>query len=192
MVAFCSTCQETVSLFTVVKNYDEYGKCVQRIVWDLRRVNLRFLPAPWGPLGSPAAISNLDASILREGRHWLEPFSGDVPCWFYSILGCEALFEFFVVAGISAMEMVEYLKSRGVTVEPSLYEGKPYVCIRVLLMCWSWVPWFANTLLVSLLDSLQLLDPQSRAVDGLPTRCLSVERPVHWMFLDDFEVLALM
>ena len=32
MVAFCSTVQETVSLFTVVKNYDENGVCVQRIV----------------------------------------------------------------------------------------------------------------------------------------------------------------
>ena len=61
VVAFCSTCQETVSLFTVVKKYDENGACIQRIVWDLRRVNLRFLPAPWGPLGSPSAISKLDA-----------------------------------------------------------------------------------------------------------------------------------
>ena len=52
MVAFCSTVQKTVSLFTVVKKYDENGVCVQRIVWDLRLVisdSFQHLGGPWGP-----------------------------------------------------------------------------------------------------------------------------------------------
>ena len=66
MIGFCATCTEAVRLSTVVKNYTEEGELVQRIVWDLRRTNCRFLSPPWGPLGSPAGIAALDLWAARQ------------------------------------------------------------------------------------------------------------------------------
>ena len=55
MIGLTDDFQEAVSLFTVVKGYDEQNRRALRPVWDERRAHLRWRAPPWVPLGSPAA-----------------------------------------------------------------------------------------------------------------------------------------
>eukprot|EP00959_Pyramimonas_sp_CCMP1952_P356322 7462168-Pyramimonas_sp.AAC.1 len=50
-----------------------------RLVWDCRRLNLRFRRPPWTGLGSPSALAAVDLSgEVLQGQQLLS-FSGGIP-----------------------------------------------------------------------------------------------------------------
>ena len=81
MIGFTDDFQEAVSLFTVVKGYDEQNRRALRPVCDERRANLKWKAPPWVPLGSPAAWTYLDLSDLGPGAR-LFSATGDMPSFF--------------------------------------------------------------------------------------------------------------
>ena len=84
MLSTCPTMKEEVSVFTVLKKF-ENGTRSSRLVWDLRRANLRWKAPPWVPLGSPISMACLDlAEDLLQGRV-LSSCQGDLPDFFYTL-----------------------------------------------------------------------------------------------------------
>ena len=67
ILGFTNLVKETLCLFGVVKKYEDTGARVLRPVWDERRANLRWLPPPFVPLGSPTSFAHLDLSDLDSG-----------------------------------------------------------------------------------------------------------------------------
>ena len=67
-LGFTTHVVDTLSLFGVIKKYDENGVRSIRPVWDERRPNLRWEAPPFVPLGSPMCFCHLDLSDLRRDQ----------------------------------------------------------------------------------------------------------------------------
>ena len=105
MLGMTSTCVETVSVFFVFKKVLESGAWSLRPVWDLRGVNQHFSVPPKFALGAMAAWSDVELSPeVRAGRV-LWSTRGDVPEFFHRCLTEEELWPYFVLPGISAMDL---------------------------------------------------------------------------------------
>ena len=83
MIGFISVVRETISFFTVVKKLRPHGTVEQRLVWDLRRSNLRWKRPGRAALGSAIAFSLLELETPEEGTQY-RAFSGDVPEYYYT------------------------------------------------------------------------------------------------------------
>ena len=64
--------------------------------------------------------------------------------------------------------------------------------LAVLFMGWDWAPFIAHTLMLDLVE--HALSPWStrRVEDGLPVLQPLPQKPVHWGYMDDYGVLALL
>lgn len=142
-----------VDCFTVMKETEP--SVTQRIVFDLRRVNMLFRKPPRTTLGSGDAISRLDLceSDHEEGNEFAA-FVGDIPSFFYRLedeslaplfrFNCD--FDAFLVAGVK-----EGLFSDAQAKE-WICEGCDSLGFTVVLMGWSWAVHFAQSTLEKLLE----------------------------------------
>ena len=94
MLRFCAQCLSAVTMFTVVKGYDEQGNRTLRPVWDQRGPNLMWRKPPWCSMGSPGCFSTLDLSHLGPGSG-LGSHVGDLPNFFYGLMLPPHLWPFF-------------------------------------------------------------------------------------------------
>ena len=155
MLTYVMCVKEEVSLFSVVKGEAENGEIISRLVWDCRKMNLRFRDPPWVPLGSPAALGlvELDEATLR-GRH-LGSFQGDVPDWFYILESEEELWPWFCLLGVEPQALYEYAKSRGIEIPPPP-EGAQGVAAKVLPMGFMWAVFLAHSTLADIFNEAEL------------------------------------
>eukprot|EP00959_Pyramimonas_sp_CCMP1952_P415687 8709802-Pyramimonas_sp.AAC.1 len=82
MLQYVDEVREKLSVFTGVKKVEGTGsdrKVTPRLVWDARRVNLHFQTPPWAPLGSPAALAEIDLGPGVLGEKQFLTFQGDLP-----------------------------------------------------------------------------------------------------------------
>ena len=117
MLRYVVHVEEKVGVFTVIKKVEESKaetRVWTRLVWDCRRVNLKFKKAPWVPLGSPAGLGLLELSpdMLRERT--IGTYQGDVPDMFFRIGIPKELAAWFVLPDLEPLELVKFARSRGV------------------------------------------------------------------------------
>ena len=182
MLGAAEKCEETLALFAVIKKDPPPGEAQSRstrIVWDLRRTNLRFHQPPKMPLGSAASLSFLDLS-----PEWLGSdaravsFTGDLPDWFCRILPPPALSKFFVFQGWTWERLRPLLAAEGRCVqEVSDFHG--HVCLAVLPMGWSWALFCAHVLTLDVVEKALEGSGSQRLVDGQPTPHIQEHSPVH-------------
>ncbi|CAK0891512.1 unnamed protein product, partial [Prorocentrum cordatum] len=113
--------REKLSVFTVVKKVEGTGsdkKVTSRLVWDARRVNLHFQTPPRVPLGSPAALAEIDLGPDVLGEKQFLTFPGDVPVMFYRLKNLPELYSYFVSDGVDPAELWEFARGRGVDLPP--------------------------------------------------------------------------
>lgn len=187
MIACCDDYEEKVDVFTVVKSDDLEKGRKSRIVWDERRTNLRFHAPPKMPLGSSASLSHVDLSVQALGPDFRAvSVTGDLPDWFYRVELPNSLRKFFIFEGVSPAKLERRLKDAG-------YHGfeatGEYLCLKVLPMGWSWAPFIAHMLTLSLVETGLEGARSSRLVDGQPTPALTSYTPIHWSYLDDYGVM---
>lgn len=193
MVTYCQSCEEEISLFTVVKktvvNAEGVRERRSRLVWDERKPNERFHRPPRIPLGSPASFSNWDLAESSFGRgKRVVSFTADLPDWFYRVALPERMLPFFVFGGVTVPIFTQFMQARGTPVSPPPHAQ--YVCLRVPPMGWSWAPFIAHTLMLELFEqSIHPIDNE-RVEDGMPVAQPRVGRPAHWGYMDDFGALG--
>ena len=189
MLSTCSTCCEEVKVFTVLKKY-ENGIRSSRLVWDLRRANLRWRTPPWVPLGSPISIGCLDlAEDLLEGRT-LSSCQGDLPDFFYTLLLPNEMWPYFVFSGTSPQELKEYAHQQGV--EIPIDAAHAHLCLIVLPMGWAWAVFLAHSALQSIFQKgIADIDPRGQLIDGMPTPQFNCFSKLFWLYIDDFAVTQL-
>ena len=184
---FTSECVETLSLFGVVKKYDEEGRCSIRPVWDERRANHRWLPPPFVPLGSPMCFCHLDLSDLKKDEAIFH-VAADIPDIFTRLRTRQCAWPYFVIKGIHPKEFADYLEEKGL--KATVPKGARYVAVSVLVMGWSWAPFLAHSALLALLDVAHGKDAALRRfVYGSPVPQFSAdnhEDQVTWGYIDDF------
>lgn len=151
MLGGCAVAESFVSMFTVVKGYNERKERSPRPVWDERGPNLLWRTPPWCSMGSPGCFACIDLSQLEPGMG-LGSHVGDLPNYFYTLRLPRTVWAWFVIAGVSRAEFEAYAKSQGVTVN---LEGQGQcLCVIVIMMGWSWAPFLAQTCLGALLDAI--------------------------------------
>ena len=140
-------CPVGVDMFTVHKKTKD-GVDLQRLIFDLRRVNLFFVP-PWPcAMGSLSAMSGLDLSDRNLGRagedssradeedDWeLVGLVGDVPDFFYRVLIPEGMTGWFWLKDVDPRELYGALLRDGIEA-PELLSANA-VGVQVLPMGWS-------------------------------------------------------
>eukprot|EP00959_Pyramimonas_sp_CCMP1952_P249456 5214456-Pyramimonas_sp.AAC.1 len=119
MLACTEEVKEKVGIFTVVKSMVEGspGKVEKsRLVWDCRRLNLRFRKPPWTGLGSPSALASLDLSqeVLKDQE--LMSLSGDIPDRLSRLRWPKELAEHCALELLSASELRERAMGQGAKV----------------------------------------------------------------------------
>ena len=192
------TCPVGVDVFTVHKKTKD-GVDLQRLIFDLRRVNL-FFAKPWPcAMGSLSAMCGLDLSDRNLGRsaeqssrpdgdaEWeLVGLVGDVPDFFYRVLIPEEMTGWFWLQDVDPVELYEALLLEGIKAEELL--GAEAVGVPVLCMGWSWAPWFAQELLQEvLMKGVPEFEPDGAMRHKHPPPDISPEHPVaHLEYIDDF------
>ena len=192
------TCPVGVDVFTVHKKTKD-GVDLQRLIFDLRRVNL-FFEKPWPcAMGSLSAMSGLDLSDRNLGRsaeqssrpdgdaEWeLVGLVGDVPDFFYRVLIPEEMTGWFWLQDVDPVELYEALLLEGIKAEELLVAEA--VGVQVLCMGWSWAPWFAQELLQEvLMKGVPEFEPDGAMRHKHPPPGISPEHPVaHLEYIDDF------
>ena len=192
------TCPVGVDVFTVHKKTKD-GVDLQRLIFDLRRVNL-FFEKPWPcAMGSLSAMSGLDLSDRNLGRsaeqssrpdgdaEWeLVGLVGDVPDFFYRVLIPEEMTGWFWLQDVDPVELYEALLLEGIKAEELLVAEA--VGVQVLCMGWSWAPWFAQELLQEvLMKGVPEFEPDGAMRHKHPPPDISPEHPVaHLEYIDDF------
>ena len=199
------TCPVGVDVFTVHKKTKD-GIDLQRLIFDLRRVNL-FFERPWPcALGSLSALCGLDLSdrVVSGGaacrdadgaeQYELMGLVGDVPDFFYRCLIPSELSGYFWLLDVDPKELYDYLKAQGVTgAEVELLLESEAVGMRVLPMGWSWAPWFAQELLQKVLSQgVPDFHADGAMRHGHPPPAISVAQPIaHMEYMDDFGAIVL-
>ena len=197
------TCPVGVDVFTVHKKTKD-GVDLQRLIFDLRRVNL-FFEKPWPcAMGSLSAMSGLDLSDRNLGRsaeqssrpdgdaEWeLVGLVGDVPDFFYRVLIPEEMTGWFWLQDVDPVELYEALLLEGIKAEELL--GAEAVGVSVLCMGWSWAPWFAQELLQEvLMKGVPEFEPDGAMRHKHPPPDISPEHPVaHLEYIDDFGAVVM-
>lgn len=171
MLCFIPIIREAVTLFTVVKKVGPDGSVSQRLVWGLRKSNVRWKRPRRAALGSPIAFSFLEMEEPAVGVQYTAS-SGDVPEYYDT---CEIEEEF-----VSHMKM-EY--NEDIDIPP----GCNFLGIRVLGMGWSWACVLAQLLLEAVTESAPRILRAFRVSDIMKTPYLEQEGEVcHWGFIDDY------
>ena len=141
MLSTCQMMKEEVSVFTVLKKF-ENGTRSSRLVWDLRRANLRWKAPPWVPLGSPISMACFDLAEDLLQRRVLSSCQGDLPDFFYTLELPPGMGEWLVFDGVTTEELVNYAKAMDVLLGiPS--DDKHLQ--KVLAMGWSWAVFLAHS-----------------------------------------------
>ena len=199
------TCPVGVDVFTVHKKTKD-GIDLQRLIFDLRRVNL-FFERPWAcALGSLSALCGLDLSdrVISGGvegkdtdsahQYELVGIVGDVPDFFYRCLIPSELSGYFWLLDVDPKELYAFLKAQGVTGEEvELLLESEAVGMKVLPMGWTWAPWFAQELLQEVLaQGVPAFQADGAMRHGHPPPAISVEQPIaHMEYMDDFGAVVL-
>ena len=195
MLAFTDSRASDVALFTVVKKMvpssDGTWTTSSRLVWDERRTNELFNRPPRLPLGSASSFSHWDLASQAVGEESAHAsLTGDLPDWFYRVQLPEVLRPYFVFSEVSITDFIAHMAMQGVQIAPPV--GARFLSLGVLPMGWNWAPFIAHTLMLDLVE-LALAPWQTRRVeDGLPVPQPLPGRPVHWGYMDDYGVLALL
>ena len=109
MLSTCEEMKSSVCAFGVVKGYTEKQELRIRAVWDQRQGNYLWQEPPFIPLGSPAALCNVDLSELEEGKEVWSAV-GDLPDWFYRLEIPADMHPWFVLKGITVSELKAHMK----------------------------------------------------------------------------------
>ena len=183
---FTETCVETLSLFGVVKKYDDEGRRSIRPVWDERKANHRWAPPPFVPLGSPMCFCHLDLSDL-EADDTIYHVAADIPDMFTRLRTPPQAWPYFVLSGVLVDDFVAFMKEKGEHV--SVMPGCRFAAVSVLVMGWSWAPFLAHSALIALLDLAHGKDgEQHRMVYGHPVPQFDKtfrELILSWGYIDD-------
>ena len=159
-----------------------------RLVWDARRANELFNRPPRLPLGSASSsFSHWDLAsqvVGEESSH--ASLTGDLPDWFYRVVLPEVLRPYFVFPKRRSSTW----PLRGVEINPPT--GATHLSLAVLPMGWNWAPFIAHTLVLDLVEHALSSWGTRRVEDGLPVPQLLPQKPVHWGYMDDYGVLALL
>lgn len=184
-LGFTSRREEEVSLFGVIKKYGEEGNRVVRTVWDQRRGNLKWLPPPFAPLGSPTALCHLDLSDVPASAT-LYQVAADIPDMFTRLGIPPHAWPYFVLRDVDVRELAALLESRGRSCP--LRESDRHARLKVLVMGWSWAPFLAHNSLLALLDQAHGPTAElSRMVYGAPTPELTTDEDiVSWAYIDEY------
>ena len=143
---------------------DSVSVDLQRLIFDLRRVNLFFKSPPICAIGSLSAFAGVDLSDREIDRisRALKPASevsvpdpeivgivGDVPDMYYRILNPNEMAGYFWIEGLSPIDLYHALAAEGIFV-PELLQVEA-VGVRCVCMGWSWAPWLSQNLLETIL-----------------------------------------
>lgn len=140
MIRFCGSAKAFVSMFTVVKQLvrsgaGRVGVGTQRLIFDGRRFNLWWrTPRAMRPV-SPCQFGYVEVGAESRGSRRLVGFQGDVLCFYYSLLLPAWMWAYFIVASVTAEEMVAHL-FRHYGIRGSLGEDEVFVAICVARRCW--------------------------------------------------------
>ena len=177
---------EPVFFFCVVKKVLDDGTVILRLVWDLRRSNLRWRKPMRAAMGSPIAFSFLELSGETVGGRPVWGFDGDVPDLYYCCGIHPDLSPYFGIPDISWDELREALVEAGI--DPSCVEGEgDEIGMAVLGMGWSWACVLAECELEDTFDSeeIPMAVPAGRVSDVLPTPTFEVGLSfLFWTFID--------
>ena len=154
------------------------------MVWDARRVNLHFKDPPWVPLGSPAALAEIDLGPDILGDQQFLTFQGDVPVMFYRLQNIPELYSYFVLDGVDPCSLWEFAQQRGVSL-PRPPEGAVGVACTVVPMGWSWAVFLAHTALMDCFDDLES-DGAGRVEHGSPVPSLADHQLLYCLYIDDY------
>ena len=102
---------------------------------------------PWVPLGSPAALAEIDLGPDILGDQQFLTFQGDVAVMFYRLQNIPELYSYFVLDGVDPCSLWEFAQQRGVSL-PRPPEGAVGVACTVVPMGWSWAVFLARTALM--------------------------------------------
>ena len=188
MIIFVGTVKEFVSFFTVLKKDGPEGR-KSRLVWDLRKGNLRWRRPPRAALASPLAFSYIE--LPDTGVESYVGFSGDLPDFYYTC-GIDAeIAEYFGVPRITADELAAFIeKEFGEKVDTD--PDRQGVALGVLGMGWNWACVLAQLILEEVTDGCPLLGRAFRISDVLRTPKFSeIGQVIHWGFIDDFAGILL-
>ena len=190
---------------TVVEDFSSVD--LQRLIFDLRRVNLFFQSPPPCAMGSLSALAGVDLSdreLERISRRLkTEPGAprcdaevvgivGDVPDVYYRILNPPELTGYFWIEGLSPLELYNALAAEGIHAPELLHAEAVGVCC--ICMGWNWAPWISQNLLETI---LQESVPEFSAENSLkhahpPPDLQPVEKQnvdavcAHLEYIDDF------
>ena len=194
MLGTCTQCLEKLCVFTVLKKFTWIeGKKVAstRLVWDLRRSNLRWRTPPWVPLGSPISLSFVDLSDDITKGKVCTSCQGDLPDFFYRLKLPEWLLPWFVFDGVTPRELFEYMENAGLPTT-GLDPCMPFLALCVLAMGWAWAVFFAHSVLQAIFNrSVRSLEAGSQLIDGCVTPQLDKFSRLFWLYIDDFSCLQL-
>lgn len=184
MLIFIRVIREPVSFFTVVKKVLPCGRVISRLVWDLRKANLRWRKPGRGALGSPVAFSFVELEPPGRGVFY-SSYAGDVPEYYYTCELEPEMAEWFGLEGISAVEFVAYMKlMHNLEIDN---EGLEFIGIRVLGMGWSWACMCAQLLLEQITERAPRVLRAFRVSDVLSTPHMDEEGDsINWGFIDDY------
>ena len=178
--------------FTVVKKITPEGKVVQRIVWDLRRLNLLFVDSPATSFPSPEAFARIEMSsdVVRDsgatskgaaetgspaaplrrppGRAPFDEvvgFAADIPDCFYTMMVPEDIVSYFWLCGTSDC-LAEFISKTGF--RPPTPDAA--LAISSVLMGWSLAPWICQTVVEDVIEDSGAIafQPRSRIEAGKP------------------------
>lgn len=185
MLIFVAVIEGEVAFFCVVKKVVEGGRVLRRLVWDLRKANLRWKKPGRAALGSPAAFTFLEMGEPCTGTRY-GSYSGDVLDWYYTCEIEEEVAQFFGIGGVTAQELAQFMwEQHGEKI--TVPEGRRFIAIRVLGMGWSWACMIAQILLETVTESVPRLLRAFRVSDVLPTPLMACDGDtVHWGFIDDY------
>lgn len=143
-----------------------------------------FRPPPWLAMGSPSAFGWLGLDTEPDGDVSVFSAVGDVPDYYYRLRLPDCLLPWFVIPGITIDELRDFALQKGVTVREAVDQQR-FLALRVPATGWSWACWIAHTALQSLLGTLQWFSPSQMVVEGFPSPLISVDKPIHWEYIDD-------
>lgn len=187
MLGYTDHAAETLAFFTVCKKLLPCGRWMTRLVIDYRRGNVLFRRPPWLAMGSPSAFGWLELDTEPEGDVSFFSAVGDVPDYYYRLRLPDCLLPWFVIPDVTIEELRAFALTKGVTIREAVGNQK-FLALRVPAMGWSWACWIAHTALQSLLGTLQWFSPAQMVVEGFPAPLISLDKPIHWEYIDDYGV----
>ena len=107
-----SEMKDQLHLFCVVKKVAEDGTVVLRLIVDNRVGNFSWRKPPWVGLAGPGALAELNTSMATEDEEFFAR-AGDIPNWFYMLEVPEEVTPYFVMKGVSTVELKEKLVREG-------------------------------------------------------------------------------